>query len=58
MMFRSSGAIRSSDQPCAWRAISPSSSSRFASTPAASSRVNGFAPESSSSSGRPVTSCW
>ena len=57
-MLRSSGAIRLSAQPFECLVISSSSSGLLGLDGFASSRENGLAPSSSSSSGRPVTSCW
>jgi hypothetical protein len=58
-MLRSSGAIRSSVQPTAWRSITASSTSRSRSVPSISSLVNALASRGiSSSSGLPVTSRW
>ena len=59
-MLRSSGAMRSSVQPLAWRAIElVELVAVAASTPSTSSRVKALASRSSrSSAGRPVTSDW
>ena len=59
MIARSSGAIRASVQPSAWREIRSSSSSGCPRSAWASARVNAPAsPSNTSSSARPVSSCW
>ena len=59
MMLRSSGWIRCTDQPCAWRSITSSSSCARSAAACASARANSDASASSvSASGRPVRSCW